>query len=89
MGVKVTPGEAGGFMGTIGIGGFRGTTGIGGAGGLLGIGPPDSGASDVGPDTDAGGDGAASAIVDGSSDDASDTGGGPRPAPLLPRAWIG
>jgi hypothetical protein len=32
----------------------------------------------------------ADAIVDaGTGDDASDTGGGPRPAPLLPLAWIG
>ena len=78
MGSRVSTGGASGFVGT---------TGIGGAGGLLGIRPPDSGASDVGPDTDAGGD--ANAIVDGGSGDADDTGGGPRPAPLLPRAWVG
>jgi hypothetical protein len=60
-----------------------GTVGIGGSGGFMGVRPPDSDASDVTPETDAG---ATDAIVDAGSDD---TGGGPRPAPLLPRAWIG
>jgi hypothetical protein len=89
MGVRPNNGGESGFMGTTGIGGFLGTTGTGGAGGLLGIRPPDSDASDVGPDTGVSDDGAANPIVDGGSDDAGDAGGGPRPAPLLPRAWIG
>lgn len=89
MGVRPNTGGQSGFMGTTGIGGYLGTTGTGGAGGLMGIRPPDSDASDVGPDGGLSGDGAANPIVDGGSDDAGDTGGGPRPAPLLPRAWIG
>ena len=59
----------------------------------MGVRPiPGSDAADVGNDLGGGADaGAASAdaVVDAAtSDGTSETGGGPRPAPLLPRAWI-
>ncbi len=66
--------------------------------------PPIHRDSSVGPDTADADDGtvtdatvtdatapdatAFDAALDAGSADASDTGGGPRPAPLLPRAWI-
>ena len=83
MGTRTNPdahgfGGAGGSMGVVPN---PDAHGFGGAGGFMGVVVAPSDAAADGNDA-----ARPDAIVDGGGDD---TGGGPRPAPLLPSAWIG
>jgi len=79
-------GVCGQISGTGGAGGMAGVVpnpdahGFGGAGGVMGVIVVPSDAATDGNDA-----AHPDAVVDAGADD---TGGGPRPAPLLPRAWI-